>query len=115
MSITPYRLAAARPPIPADPYLVAWGRLRRLRIATTALMGLWLLSLPVGLRFLGSWSLFVLLPSLALILRATFRVSFFPCPRCDDWFPSYGSGSPFASHCANCGIKLATPAGDHTP
>jgi hypothetical protein len=111
----PYRVA---PPLPPDPYLIAWEQLRRRRLAAFVLF---LSVLPVGVISFGvmgkPYGPYVLVPFIAANLVAGLRVRLFRCPKCGDFFTSkdwaglaFGRRYLRQMNCLHCGIAVDTPA-----
>lgn len=102
------------PPVPPDPYLVAWAELRRRRVL--AVTSFFLLpatvvamDIPVVARAGGA----PMLASTVAILVLTLRARFFRCPHCRKPFSArfrlFASARlPWHRHCLHCRIEMGT-------
>lgn len=102
-----YRVSAPKPPVPPDPYLRAWARLRAWRVANWIT---WLGWLPMGMAVMHGY-LGRLGPSVMFLQLGVFALSGsmalrFRCPHCGELF---SEKSQFTRRCAHCGISTGTP------
>ena len=119
MAKTPYRVPGpknAEPPLPPDPFLRAWRRLRmwRLLLAAHGVVACALLFLVTVL--VASWVTVVLTLGVLCTsaLAAVHSVESFQCPGCGKPFGvDRRSDTPqqslFRRDCAHCGLRIGTP------
>jgi predicted RNA-binding Zn-ribbon protein involved in translation (DUF1610 family) len=113
MAATPYRVAS---PLPPDPYLVAWAKLRLrevdsryTRVVFGVVFGAF--CLITGCTNTSPVVLGMMLFPLAALMRA--RMLRFPCPRCGRAFVGWGREFSADLECRHCGVKFGTPAKEH--
>jgi hypothetical protein len=114
---TIYRVPAPKPPVPPDPYLLAWASLQRRRVIMTISF---LALVPMGfveVRFLGGLGSFLFLLNMAVFLGSMVMAIRFRCPHCRELFAKQSAfwgihiafEEAFVRCCVHCGIGVGTP------
>jgi len=116
----PYRISEPKPPVlppdvpppGADPYLLAWRRLRRWRrlvvVGVASYIGVIFFVAPL----LDAWCIPFAAASMLLWAVSSIGATFFSCPRCRQLFAMdglVGPGTLYRSTCLHCGIAVGTP------
>jgi hypothetical protein len=110
-----YRVPAPKPPVPPDPYLLAWASLRRRRVTMWISFLTWLPVAGVATRLLGDLALLIVLPHVATFIVSTFIATYFRCPHCRELFAkksAFEISTPnelAVRGCVNCDIRVGTP------
>jgi hypothetical protein len=110
MGAEPYRVA---PPVPPDPYLVAWSKLRRRqRAAQLTIAGwipVWFVCAAVPHHSAAMAALPMAFALVATVLGTQLRVTRFRCPGCHRPFVW---SRPFKNdlRCWHCNLKFGTPS-----
>jgi hypothetical protein len=101
-----YRVSAPKPPVPPDPYLLAWASLRRRRMAMWISWFAWLPIGAVVMPLLGRVGQLVVFLDLAAFVMSGHLIDVFRCPHCRE---AFAKKSILASRCFSCGISVGTP------
>lgn len=111
-----YRVPAPKPPVPPDPYLLAWASLHRRRVTMWISFVVWVPMGIVEVRLLGGFGFSILFLNMAVFVVSLVMASRFRCPHCLELFAQQSMWGihiafeeAFVRCCVHCGIRVGTP------